>query len=71
MPADKEAKHRLRLLFLVAATVAIRKQYMAGVNNTYRTMNDTFRYEMSNARAVRGCLKKFQRVTEKMGEPAK
>lgn len=68
LPADKEAKHRLRLLFLTAATVAVRKQYMAGLENTYRTQNDTFRYEMANARAVRGCMKKFQRITEKMGE---
>ena len=67
IPADTEAKHRLRLLFLTAATVAVRKQYMAGAANMYRTLNDTYRYEISNSKAVRGCLKKFQRVTEEMG----
>lgn len=59
-----EAKYRLRVMFLAAATMAARRQYMSGADNRVRTQNDTYRYEMANARAVRATLSKFKSMTE-------
>jgi hypothetical protein len=65
---DAETKYRLRHLFMAALTSAVRKQYMAGSRGGYRTMQDTFRYEMANTRAVRCCLTKFIGTLKDMDE---
>ena len=67
---DKERKHRLRLLFLAAATMAVRKQFLAGKDNVRRTSRDAFRYEICNSRSVRGQLNKFKRMTDNMDAAA-
>lgn len=67
IPKGTEAKYRLRVMFLAAATVAVRRQYMAGTDNRVRTQNDTYRYEMANARAVRATLAKFRHMVDVQG----
>lgn len=64
IPKGTEAKYRLRVMFLAAATVAARRQYMSGTDNRVRTQNDSYRYEMANARAVRATMSKFKSMTE-------
>lgn len=71
IPVNREMKHRLRVHFLAAAMQTVRKQYLAGAENGYRTIHDSYRYEMANARAVQGCMKKFSVVNKNLDSTEK
>ena len=66
LPPHQERKYRLRTLFQAAGTSAVRQQFTCGPDNKPRGPEHTFRYELSNMKAVRCCLSKFNKVQERM-----
>lgn len=67
----EEFAARLRLHFMVAGTMAFRKQYCCGKDNVYRTALDSYRFEAANAKAARCGLQKMATVIKEMEQAKK
>jgi hypothetical protein len=62
VPPEKEISKRTQLLFMAALTATLNKQFTAQTDMHSRTAVDSYRYEMSNNKAVRCHMMKLIKV---------